>query len=82
MGNNFAFYYEGKEKADRIKKILEEMEEFYQRSLLFTIKNHGSIDLFYKKFKEFINDNENRKEIKKIKDLLFRLEEIFRINQK
>ena len=81
LGKNFSFYFEGREKEERIIKLLEEIEILYN-SLKLTQKNHGSIDLHFKKFKEFINDNENRKEIKKIKDLLFRLEEIFRINQK
>ena len=77
LGKNFAFYYEGKEREDRIQKILEEIEEFYQRSLLFTQKNHGSIDIFYKKFKEFIKNKENRKELQKIKSSMCHLEKIF-----
>jgi len=77
LGKKFCLYYIGKEKYDRISKIIEEIEEFYNSFELINKQAHDSNDLFYKKFKTYISDNENRKKLKNMKTLILRLEEIF-----
>lgn len=76
MGKHFSLYFERRKEGERIFKIVREIEEFYN-SVKLSQKPHDSVEIFYKKYKEFIMENENRKIFKKIKNLIFRLEELF-----
>ena len=76
MANNFSFYFDGRGREERIRKIMGEIEESYN-SIKFLQKHHDSIDIYNKKFKEFISENENRKELKKLKNSILRLEGAF-----
>ena len=76
LANIFSFYFDEKEREERIRKIMDEIEEYYN-SIKFLQKHHDSIDIFNKKFKEFINENENRKELKQLKNSILRLEGAF-----